>query len=444
MFAGRGSQSKRATSPLLTPEGRVHDRMSESVGQQLRQAREARTLTLEQVAQATRIRERYLRALEDGDLSAVPSLAQARGFLRVYADYVQLDPDLLLDKLDDAGNNLPESLAPAHLEAQPTDGPAQENGSIFVEIGQKLQQHRDLLGLSLEDVERHTHLRIHYLRALEAGDMQGLPSPVQGRGMLKNYAVFLGLDPEPLMLRFAEALQARLAASQASRPVTRPRHVRRGPDLLMPVRRIFASELVIGGFLVITLVGFILWGAARILNLRSAQGPSPTAPSISEVLLAPPTPEPSATPRPPTPTPPPAPAPSDTPVLNATLSGTLAAGKAGSVQVYVTIRQRAWMRVTVDGKIEFEGRVLAGTAYQFGGQEQIEILTGNGAAVQIFFGQQDLGTMGIFGQVVDWIFSVEGLLTPTPTATPTNSPTPRFSPTPQGSPTPQSTVIPLP
>jgi cytoskeletal protein RodZ len=418
--------------------------MAESVGQQLRRAREARTLTLEQVAQATRIRERYLRALEEDDLSAVPSLAQARGFLRVYAGYLQLDPDLLLDKLDEAEGLPQEPIAATSSEGQASDGLARESSSIFVEIGQKLQQHRDLLGLSLEDVERHTHLRIHYLRALERGDMQGLPSPVQGRGMLKNYASFLGLDPEPLLLRFAEGLQARLAASQAAHPDTRPRPARQEPDLLKPMRRLFTSELVIGGLLVVTLAGFILWGLARILNLRSAQPPSQTAPSISEVLLAPPTPAPTVTPRPPSPTPPPAPAPSDTPVLNATLQGTLAGGQAGSVQVYATIRQRAWMRVTVDGKVEFEGRVLPGTAYQFGGQEQIEILTGNGAAVQIFFGQQDLGTMGIFGQVVDWIFSTEGLLTPTPTATYTSSPTPRVSPTPQGSPTPQSTVIPLP
>jgi len=418
--------------------------MAESVGQQLRRAREARTLTLEQVAQATRIRERYLRALEEEDFSAVPSLAQARGFLRVYADYLQLDPDLLLDTLDDARGLPQEPLASTYPAEQIPDGAARGDGSIFVEIGQKLQQHRELLGLSLEDVERHTHLRSHYLRALERGDMQGLPSPVQGRGMLKNYATFLGLDPEPLLLRFAEGLQARLAASQAAQPDTRPRPVRREPDLLKPVRRLFTSELVIGALLVLTLGGFILWGLARILNLRSAQPPSQTAPSVSEVLLAPPTPAPTVTPRPPTATPPPPPAPSDTPVLNAALQGTLATGEAGSVQVYATIRQRAWIRVTVDGKIEFEGRVLPGTAYQFGGQKQIEILTGNGAAVQIFFGQQDLGTMGIFGQVVDWIFSTEGLLPPTPTATYTSSPTPRFSPTPQGSPTPQSTVIPLP
>jgi cytoskeleton protein RodZ len=418
--------------------------MAESVGQQLRRAREARTLTLEQVAQATRIRERYVRALEEDDLSAVPSMAQARGFLRVYAGYLQLDPDSLLDSLDEADDLSQGPLAAAPPEGQPSGGPATESNSIFVEIGQKLLQHRELLGLSLEDVERHTHLRIHYLRALECGNMQGLPSPVQGRGMLKNYAAFLGLDSEPLLLRFAEGLQARLAANQAAQPDTRPRPGRREPDLLKPVRRLFTSELVIGGVLVLMLAGFILWGLTRILNLRSVQPPAQTAPSISEVLLAPPTPEPTATPRPPTPTPPPPPAPSDTPVLNATLPGSLDAGQTGSVQVYATIRQRTWIRVTVDGKIEFEGRVLPGTAYQFGGQKQVEILTGNGAAVQIFYGQQDLGTMGIFGQVVDWIFSTEGLLTPTPTATYTSSPTPRFSPTPQGTPTPQSTVIPLP
>jgi hypothetical protein len=33
--------------------------------------------------------------------------------------------------------------------------------------------------------------------------------------MLSNYAIFLGFDPEPLLLRFAEGLQANLAARQA-------------------------------------------------------------------------------------------------------------------------------------------------------------------------------------------------------------------------------------
>lgn len=64
--------------------------MSESIGTRLRQAREKRQLGLEQVSETTRIRIHYLRALEDDDLSAIPSAAQARGFLRLYADFLGL------------------------------------------------------------------------------------------------------------------------------------------------------------------------------------------------------------------------------------------------------------------------------------------------------------------------------------------------------------------
>jgi cytoskeletal protein RodZ len=67
--------------------------MTDTIGQQLRQAREQRNLTLEQAAQATHIRVHYLEALERGDLSRLPSKAQGRGFLRVYAGYLGLNPE---------------------------------------------------------------------------------------------------------------------------------------------------------------------------------------------------------------------------------------------------------------------------------------------------------------------------------------------------------------
>ena len=46
----------------------------------------------------------------------------------------------------------------------------------------------------------------------------GLPSPVQGRGMLKNYADFLGLESDTLLLTFADGLQTGLAPA-ASRNI---------------------------------------------------------------------------------------------------------------------------------------------------------------------------------------------------------------------------------
>lgn len=70
--------------------------MSESIGAALRTGREQRKLTLAQVSEATRIRSHYLQALENGDLSAIPSAAQARGFLRIYAQFLELDLEALI------------------------------------------------------------------------------------------------------------------------------------------------------------------------------------------------------------------------------------------------------------------------------------------------------------------------------------------------------------
>jgi cytoskeletal protein RodZ len=65
--------------------------MEESIGAKLRQARELRHLNLHQVSESTRVRPHYLEALENDDLSAIPSAAQARGFLGIYAGFLGLD-----------------------------------------------------------------------------------------------------------------------------------------------------------------------------------------------------------------------------------------------------------------------------------------------------------------------------------------------------------------
>jgi len=279
-------------------------------------------------------------------------------------------------------------------------------------------------------VERHTHLRRRYLEALESGEWTALPSPVQGRGMLKNYAAFLGMDPDPVLLRFAEGLQARLEAHQSTQAVSRPRAARRKLRLPLPIRRLFSTELLIGTFIIVFLAGFMVWGAIRIFALRAEQEPPPTAPPIAEVLLAPASATPSPSPPASTPTIPAAAPVSEQTSENPTEQAPPGAPSGDIVQVYLTIRQRTWLRVQVDGKIEFEGRVLPGTAYQYAGEDSVEVLTGNGAAVQIFYNQQDLGPMGLYGQVVHLVFTLSGVQTPTPTITLTPTATPRVTRTP--------------
>lgn len=67
-----------------------------SLGDTLREARQHRGLSLGEVESATRIRKKYLEALETGDFEALPAPVYVKGFLRTYARYLGLDPLPLL------------------------------------------------------------------------------------------------------------------------------------------------------------------------------------------------------------------------------------------------------------------------------------------------------------------------------------------------------------
>ena len=63
--------------------------MPETIGQQLKQRREAKNLTIQKVVQATHIRAHHIEAIEADDFEALPSPVQARAFLRLYAEDFQ-------------------------------------------------------------------------------------------------------------------------------------------------------------------------------------------------------------------------------------------------------------------------------------------------------------------------------------------------------------------
>ena len=71
--------------------------MKNKIGTYLQQHREAKHLTLEQVAEHTGIREPYLAALEEGDFHKIPGDVFIRGFLRNYGNYLGLDGNGLVE-----------------------------------------------------------------------------------------------------------------------------------------------------------------------------------------------------------------------------------------------------------------------------------------------------------------------------------------------------------
>jgi cytoskeletal protein RodZ len=562
----------------------------QTIGQRLKAAREEKHLPLEKVFEATRIRVQYLKALEDDDLSSMPSPVQARGYLRNYAEYLGLNFDQLLEELrsekqssdeiigpadipteptaktlerlpveevapppqvevdtgkeadpqpfdvvpdepeptpatpkhrkrkvelepvpipvvesqpeiveepvpqpeadleeavetrqeeqpkPDVSDNLwqtwlnrlgsvvsvwrnrkletqveetktPESPIPQQLDPEPVQSEVpepsdmQQSTEIFKEIGAALRTQRETLSLNLEEVERNTHVKAHYLEALEKGAMDKLPSTVQTRGMLSNYASFLDLDVDTLLLRFADGLQAR----HRERNPQKPARTRGQPILasLPPVRNFIAGDMVFGIGMAILLVGFAIWGINRVLTLQNLREIQPTAPSISDVLLA-------------------SPDPSEFTATPAVLSVESIPGEATAtiiiptlnvnvrVQVNLVAVERTYMRVITDGRTVFDGRVVPGNAYPFEAENQIEVLVGSGTAVRVVYNGRDLGLLGGFGQVVSNIFTANEIITPTalpsPTATNTLSPTPTLRPTstlrPTNTPVPSRTPLP--
>lgn len=65
-----------------------------TVGTILKQARDRKRLTRQQIAHQTKIKERFLAALEEGNLQALPNYSIAQGFARSYARVVGVDPGL--------------------------------------------------------------------------------------------------------------------------------------------------------------------------------------------------------------------------------------------------------------------------------------------------------------------------------------------------------------
>jgi cytoskeletal protein RodZ len=68
------------------------------IGTSLRQARQHRALEIADVERETRIRAKYLVALEEERFAVLPGIAYVRGFLRTYAEFLGLDGNLLVDE----------------------------------------------------------------------------------------------------------------------------------------------------------------------------------------------------------------------------------------------------------------------------------------------------------------------------------------------------------
>lgn len=82
------------------------------LGQRLKQARQEKKLSLEELQNITKIQKRYLQNIEDGNYDALPGLFYARAFVKQYAEAVGLDAEMVFEEYK---NDIPTT----HKEAIP-------------------------------------------------------------------------------------------------------------------------------------------------------------------------------------------------------------------------------------------------------------------------------------------------------------------------------------
>lgn len=158
------------------------------------------------------------------------------------------------------------------------------------DLGGVLRERREAMGASLAEVETATRIRQKYLAALESDDWHLLPGEVVGRGFLRNYATYLGLDATELVERRRAitdpTMNATLAGTSAASPLPPERDIDYRPkdvSLMDEQEGIQQRELRVGPFFrVAGILGVLLiaWWLVSSLGSTVVSGISSTVYSV--------------------------------------------------------------------------------------------------------------------------------------------------------------------
>jgi cytoskeletal protein RodZ len=222
-------------------------------------------------------------------------------------------------------------------------------------FGDKLRKERELRGVSLREIAHGTKISVRFLQALEEDRVEMLPGGLFPRAFARQYALFLGLDPERTVADFVEAHGA-LAPERTPAPMP----VRRMP---LPLGHVFLALVAV---------------AAVALTLRRG-GPQ-----------APPPPQP-------TPLAAPVVLPTDRVYPSPALVTETASGD--SLVLTMTAQADCWVEVRADGAT-LVNRVLAqGESQTFEARGEIVLSVGNAGGLSIRVNDRPALPLGRSGEV---------------------------------------------
>ncbi|MGH7765177.1 MAG: helix-turn-helix domain-containing protein [Candidatus Dormibacteraceae bacterium] len=219
-------------------------------------------------------------------------------------------------------------------------------------VGTLLAAKRGERGLTIEQAATAIRIRAEYLLALEADELESFAAPVYAKGYLKTYAMYLGLDPEPLAASTDHAAPAPRLALGLGRSARKPRMALTG-------RAAGAAGLVL---LAVAFAGY----AWRQIAADQRPAPVPVASQLGTVTgPASPSTSPSVQARP--------------------------------IVVGVRVTDAVWINAVVDGAPQYadSGRTLAaGSVVYFTGVD-VKITSGRASATFITIDGHSVGSLGV-------------------------------------------------
>src|SRR4051794_7005685 len=139
----------------------------------------------------------------------------------------------------------------------------------------RLTAARERKGVDLVRAERDTKIRVRYLSALESGDYRDLPGAVYTKGFLRNYAIYLGLDPEDVLRQWR---RERGEATAPEPEIVPPR------PLDAPARPLnFSPSILVAALLTVGVVLFFVYLGSQLL--RYSRPPDLTVTSPAQAVV---------------------------------------------------------------------------------------------------------------------------------------------------------------
>jgi len=251
-------------------------------------------------------------------------------------------------------------------------------------LGDSLRVAREHLGLNVEEAARQLRLSIRQLMALEANDIEALPSPTFTRGFIRNYARLLQLDPEPLLAAYRAMLpenttEASISLHSEGIPIQNGNRNSWLPYLVASVLLGIAG----GGWW-----AYMDWREnVPVQPAAAVKAAEPVAPVVSPPVVTQPQVEPTSTAAEPSSTGPSQPSASATSPAEPT-QASIQANPSGA-HILMKFTQPSWVRVLDrDGKEIFNQNKPSGTESVIEGNPPFKIEMGNAAGVQLSYNGQ--------------------------------------------------------